>query len=218
MINILYCGMADDVLSPIIMVPDFDTIMAIDCFDSAFSPDGTWSGQQREIIKQLSQGSDEGTHHISVYSAHYHDWPVTRLRMPCTDVRETIGSRVDERWILNFKYLGRPRRLVYWHHRDFAKEEWPEEAKNLSHVMCMGATFPLDQIPLQTMAKTRCTKNCKLHALTFLHEVFPNQGPPGTRKPTSNVDMNWAIDNWELTRAYEVNSIEFSAGKNMVLP
>ena len=47
--NVLYCGMADDILTPLILVPNLTTLFVIDKFDSAFAKNNTWEGQKEDI-------------------------------------------------------------------------------------------------------------------------------------------------------------------------
>lgn len=42
--NILYLGMADDIITPFMLVPHLDVLYIIDWFDEAFSKDMTSEG------------------------------------------------------------------------------------------------------------------------------------------------------------------------------
>jgi len=78
--NVLYCGMADDVLRPILLVPDFDKLFVIDGFDSAFAKNRSWEGQKEDILEMLSRGDDELSHHREV-ELNYREEVVSELHL-----------------------------------------------------------------------------------------------------------------------------------------
>ena len=45
--NVLYLGMADDIMSPLLLLPDISTIYVIDMFDRYYSSDGTFNSQKK---------------------------------------------------------------------------------------------------------------------------------------------------------------------------
>ncbi|MEK6829136.1 MAG: hypothetical protein AABY15_03335 [Nanoarchaeota archaeon] len=137
--NILYCGMADDILSPILLVPDFDTIFVIDSFDRAFAKDNTWEGQKEDIIQMLSLGNDEHSQHrdVLVNFSKRKNVPIICLKEPCNVISQSDDGNVFR---VKFNYLGKTRNLIYFHHRNYFTT-WPDEVKKISHLMSMGAAF-----------------------------------------------------------------------------
>lgn len=56
--NVLYLGMADDIMSPLMLVPDLENLYVINLLAPAFSPDGTWEGLKNDIKTILTDGSN----------------------------------------------------------------------------------------------------------------------------------------------------------------
>ena len=54
--NMLYCGMANDITTPFSLPIEFDKLYVIDIFDPAFSSDFTLEGQKKDILSQLTEG------------------------------------------------------------------------------------------------------------------------------------------------------------------
>lgn len=177
--NILYCGMADDILTPILLAPDFDTLFAIDIFDGAFTPEcsSKWEDQKNEILMLLEDGHDQNSWHLKVYKEHHPNWPITKLNGKCT-----ILSNIDDGkcWHVQFLYENQQRALLYYHHRDFYKT-WPSDVKDINHLMSMGAVFMRDKyepkfvnIPkFFNCIKERCDLGC-LYYESFNHFVENN--------------------------------------------
>jgi len=145
--KVLYCGMADDVLSPLLLVPDLTHLYVIDEFDNAFArrisekKSGTWETQKKDIKTMLSNGNDNDSHHLDIYREYKGTWPITKLEEPCTLLEETDSNK---RWHLAFKYKGIKRELIYIHHTNFYSI-WPSEINDISHVMSMGAVFIVEK-------------------------------------------------------------------------
>jgi len=176
-VKLLYFGMADDILSPLILFNEVDVIYAIDCFDMSFSPDQTWEGQKEQILHYLRGETD-------VYRSE--DGTEVRLDEPCkilssTDVHKCAketGSwdrciqfyhdrsvehsfekprcKCAGRWEVNFTYKEKNRKLVYFH--DFWGEEpWPREIEGISIMLTWGAEFePINWVNIRNGLETRC--------------------------------------------------------------
>lgn len=171
--NILYCGMADDVLSPMLLVPEFKTLYAICLLDTAFTKDNTWEGQKEDIKQQLIDGHDDNSLHLRIYREHHTNWPVTKLIERCHILKE---EDKNSRWELTFSYLGVERSLVYYHHRNFYVE-WPSDIKDINHLMSMGATFMTDKNGTTVKNKKifknivdRCDKKCLYYELYNVYD------------------------------------------------
>lgn len=161
--KILYCGMADDILSPLLLVPDFTHLYVIDSFDSAFAENCTWEGQMQDIKNILLAGNDEKSHHRWVHLHYKKEWPVTSLDGPCKIISESL---TDKCWTLSFVYNGVQRELIYFFRRNFYNI-WPEEINNINHFMSMGAVCIRDKADqlveepiLFKILKERTVSNC----------------------------------------------------------
>ena len=66
--KVLYLGMAHDIMSPLLLVPNVKTIYSIDSFDPCFSSDKTWEGQKQDIKQVLTQGNDFDTRTYHCYT------------------------------------------------------------------------------------------------------------------------------------------------------
>jgi hypothetical protein len=152
--------MANDIMTPLLLVPDVTTVYVIDRFDSFFSSDFTFEGQKNDIRKVLANGSDEHNN---------------RLKCPSTFISDIDDGKV---WHLQFQYGEHIVNLILYHQRDFLIE-WPSEIQNINHVMMMGS-FSWDSFEeedcstLLQMLETRTTKPFKLYALWFNHKHFPH--------------------------------------------
>lgn len=152
--------MADDIMTPLLLVPNVTTIYVIDLFDSFFSSKFTFESQKDDIRKVLANGSDEHTN---------------RLKCPSTFISDVDDGTT---WRFQFQYGEQLINLVLYHHRNFLIE-WPSEIQNISHVMMMGSfscnSFKEnDCTTLLQMLETRTTKPFKLYALWFNHKHFPH--------------------------------------------
>lgn len=169
--NVLYLGMADDIMSPLLLVPNLTILYVIDKFDSYFSPDSTFDSQKNDIINALSNGSDLDKRSRKIYnddSVHF------------LEGKSKIISNIDDGkvWRLQFEYMDKIRNLIYYHHRDFL-EEWPNEIMNITHVMTMGSfgwyCFKMQDYDcqiLKSMLHSRTSKSFNFYALWFTHDHF----------------------------------------------
>lgn len=167
--------MADDVLSPMLLVPDFNVLYSICLFDSAFAMNRTWEGQKEDIKKQLIDGHDDGSHHMQVYRHYHTNRPVTKLVESCKVLKE---EDKNGRWMLIFSYLDKERSLIYFHHKNFYSE-WPSEIKDIDHLMSMGAVFMTEKdgstVKNKKFFRTisdRCSKNCMYYELHNDYDVM----------------------------------------------
>ena len=67
-INVMYCGMAHDIMLPLLLIPDLDNLFVIDNFDWCYSPDGTIDGQRNTIIQILENGNNYNTQSYHIYN------------------------------------------------------------------------------------------------------------------------------------------------------
>lgn len=182
--NIMYGGMAEDIMAPMLLVPNFDKIYVVSLFDSAFSKKGTWKSQKDDIKRILKNGNDKNTHRKYIRDK-YPDKKgeqkvIFHLRGKSKILQE---EDVDNRWYLKFEYMDNIRKLIYFHDTNFLKD-WPSEIQNITHVMFMGSfsfnvgsdidfvDMKRDYLKLFKMFKERCTTPMYLYALSFNHPHF----------------------------------------------
>lgn len=145
--NVLYLGMADDIISPLLLVPNFTTLFVIDHFEDTFSSDKTIQGQKKDIKEILINGSDEKSHWRKKKD------PICYLRTPSKIIRDTEENGV---WRLEFVYDGKMRKLISYLDTNF-QELWPDEVDNIKHIIGIGSCSWLDFIPdkLDPIFRTR---------------------------------------------------------------
>lgn len=175
-VKVLYCGMADDIISPLQLVPNLTHLYVIDSFDVAFSPDYTWDGQKEDILTTLKLGSDEKSHHRAVYMHYQKNVPINQLDEPCIITEE---DDIDVTWRVKFTYKGINRELIYFHHRRF-DDPWPTEIKDIQHLISIGATFPTADYTLRNMIINHC-KNDALYyeqhnSFSEMHNLYEYKG------------------------------------------
>lgn len=168
--------MANDVMAPLLLVPEFTTLYAIDLFDYCCSSDKTFTSQKSDIKNILINGNDDGSYPRSI-NEQYSDTRCTHyLESPSIIISESDDGTA---WRLCFNYNKKIRNIVLYHHRNFLIF-WPEEIKDISHVMMMGSFawvgfIKKDCTILLQMLKERTIKPFCLYALHFLHSHFPVQ-------------------------------------------
>ena len=134
MTNILYIGMADDIISPLLLCPDFDTLFVMDVFDEAYSVDGTFESQKKLITDALVSGytktfaRDKTPNQILHHSVYIGG-------------KATIVSnddKDDKIWTLKFEWKGKIRTLIRYE-MNACQNVWPVEITNISHIITIGA-------------------------------------------------------------------------------
>lgn len=152
-INVLYLGMAYDIISPLKLCPDLDTLYAIDKFDYSYGYhhkyqkgfidfDLTFAYDiyeerkiptietlKNEVIYCLENGFDGSVNSF------------VRDSIRCElDERATILSNetIDNVWILKFVYKGKIRTLKRYE-LNWNDAVWPEEIDHLSWIISIGA-------------------------------------------------------------------------------
>ena len=172
--NVLYLGMADDIMSPLLIVPDLTTLFVIDLFDKCFSKDKTWKSQKEDIKEILTNGSDINSHGRQVTIKCNDDDTIHYLKDKAKILKDNDNGSV---WKLKFKYDNIVRNLIFYHHRNFLIK-WPEDIINIKHVIMIGAFcwegfIENDCTVLLSMLKTRTIIPYYIYALTFNHKHFP---------------------------------------------
>ncbi len=159
--NTLYLGMATDILAPLLLVPDVDVIYVMNVLDKAFG--GTWEEHKQHICTVLEQGND-----------------TTKILLNIDNTKQSL----DAKWILEFIYNGKPRKLIYYYDFNFVYHVWPEEIRNIHHILWNG-TYTWDMLmtdydhdgdycpSIKTIMAERMTSDAYLYALSFNHTWFP---------------------------------------------
>lgn len=177
--NVLYLGMADDIFTPIILIPDFDTLFVVDSFDHAFARNNAWEGMKEDILEKLTRGDNKLSHHREVMLHYNKNVPITKLEHKC----EIISHEDDGTCFrVKFNYNDKDREFIYFHSQNFYTE-WNQEIQDISHMMTIGATFVFnnedadvsytrkwpeifkptvqdDEICISEMIRTRINKDC----------------------------------------------------------
>ena len=167
-INVLYLGMGDDIMAPLLLVPDLDNLYVIDEFDPAFSSDKTYEGQKQDIIQILRQGYKK----VEQWYGETVDY--------LSGESEIISQEDDGTvWRLKFNYDGKERNLTFYHHRNFLIE-WPQEIRDINHIMTIGSFSGMrfyevsasEQLTFKRMMKERSSEKrgtFYLYGLYFSH-------------------------------------------------
>jgi len=168
MTTVLYCGMADDIINPLMAVPDVDTIFAIDRFDAAFCTNGTLESQREDILTILREGHDKLSQHAVV------GYPTTDLPDGPAVILEVTEERTRRdqpwRWEVRFEYGGKERKLVVFS-QDFY-QDWPEEVTDVDHLMSMGAPFEFwDHRDMVYMMLQRLSPHIRYYRQASIHHM-----------------------------------------------
>ncbi len=199
-INVLYLGMAHDIMGPLLLVPDLDTLYVLNYLDKAY---GSWEEHKDRIRKVLLQGSDKNIaesfwfkNKIRYQHLYKHrKWiNVHTLEGPSeilfdtdtpdsnyfTDIPSLISNcYTNSIWRLQFLYNGKVRNLIYYYNFNFELYTWPSEIKNIhyhiwngSYAWEMMAEEPEKEL-LRKMMVERSAPESYVFALSFNHKKFP---------------------------------------------
>jgi len=139
-VNVVYLGMENDIMAPLLLVPDLTTLYIMQHLDSAFSREGTYDSLKADIKQTLIDGSDENSWGREI-SLEFYKGPLTQennihyLKTKSTIINESDDGNV---WRMEFLYDNIPRKLVFFKEYNF-EEPWPEEIKNIKHILGLGA-------------------------------------------------------------------------------
>lgn len=181
MSKVLYCGMADDIISPLLLTPDVKKIYAVSLFDKSYASKGTWASQKRDIKFVLENGTNKGSVDHLKSKEDGHDFMIVNLEGSSTIISEKDDTK-KKRWYLKFYYNGKPRGLIYYYDRN-CKIIWPEEISDIRHLMVIGALTPNkfrddDHAVFRNMMKQRCTRTFSIYARYVLfNSVSRVEGP-----------------------------------------
>lgn len=155
--NVLYLGMADDILAPLLLEPDLDNLFVISLFDAAYSPDYTLPGQQNDIRDVLQRGHNGQSHHLEVMRK-YGKEKVTHVKGPSVIESDIIAGHT---WNMVFYYDSK-NRLMEYQYRNFIGI-WDDHMTDISAVIIFGATTPIFEPSLYKMLRERCIPGAKFY-------------------------------------------------------
>lgn len=245
-VNVLYLGMAWDIFGALLLVPNLTTLFAIDLGEigswigtkriirtilqeGTIYPDKIWDYTQidfptKNIILHTNLINREFTGECttpgtwsSTRSNSFKEDPDTCYKLPEPAV--LVSDEDDTKtkvWKLTFNYLGKQRELVYFYDRNFYKT-WPEEIKNISHVIWAGTYdysyllskeghneyyYDSSLVPdvLHTMLETRTTPDAKYYEYTMNKKEDYNAYMPHPEGKHTNIGtkkFNFTSENWK---------------------
>lgn len=127
--------MADDIASPLLLCPNFDTLFVIDQFDNAYSPDGTFKGQKRIITDALVNGYTKllmsNTQDIIQHPVHIGKATI----ISDSSVNDELNGGI---WTLKFDWNGKIRTLIRYE-LNAGHDIWPAEITQISHIIVIGS-------------------------------------------------------------------------------
>jgi hypothetical protein len=192
-INVLYLGMATDIMAPMLLVPDFDNIYVISLVDRAFG--GSWEEQKMRIRIILKDGSDKNVEKSEWWYEPYktgHPPKENHTLVGPSKIIYDFDNRTDNKpsnykpteydtyakWELHFEYNGKIRKLIYYYDVDFNNEIWPKNISNINHILWNGTyswwrIMEDDSELLRKMMMERLATGAYLYALSFNHQGFP---------------------------------------------
>lgn len=179
--NMLYCGMANDISTPLLLPIHFDTLYVMDLFDSAYSSDGTLDGQKKDIIRQLVKGHNQDDPMLAWLLNKLKSNPsnislkkeIARYQITFTPYNILKDEDVNGRWHLEIEQKGIIKNIIIFHNYNFCRS-WPSEIRNIDFITAFGAGFPLsNNIGLNQMIQSRCSKNCTY----FFEDYFLDENP-----------------------------------------
>jgi hypothetical protein len=116
--------MNDDIITPLLLFPDFETLYVMDLLVSSNS----MGVLQKDIIETLVSG-------ISDLHRHSHKKGMNLGNMKGKS-KILFDETNDNRWVLKFRYRGKDRTLIRYE-KDFT-QIWPDEINGIDHVVVVG--------------------------------------------------------------------------------
>ena len=128
-LNVVYLGMLD-IMMPMLLIPDFTTIYAIDNMDEY-----TFEGIKFDIKDILIKGNDGTSFGRNIYGDDLPNNEIHYIKTPCTILSDIDAFGV---WKLQFLYNDKFRNLIYYHNKPFNKK-WPDEINNIRYIFGMNS-------------------------------------------------------------------------------
>jgi hypothetical protein len=192
--NALYFGMATDIMTPLLLIPDVDNIYVMNKVDKCYG--GSINGIKREIKYTLLQGKKklEDVFTENGEDAYENEYIVNdpefyeEVKIDPTNLGshslphgqcQLLYDYYDKetlRWELKFRYNNKVRKLIYYFDFDFC-DSWPGEINTLQHLVFNGAlsidnlSEPKYELTVK-MIEQRALQPT-MYALAFNHPWFP---------------------------------------------
>ena len=211
-------GMAGDIALALSMGP-FKRIMAIDAFDPAYAPGGSFLAQKREILDAMRQGTNRAGPRAMALAAECPEWGDYEFMdfEPCKILSETDSGGL---WRVEFEQAGEKRSLSYYHHADYLKGAWPADFCGITDLTAHGAALALESEPFRAKLRQRCAPGCVLHLplwggpLPAVEGVDFAQGPVqgrlmGSARLLPNMEKLAADEAFRSRGSYAYAEIEF---------
>lgn len=218
----LYCGMSQDIITPFILVPDFDILFAMDAQFCPYGWNNSWLGQQKEIVDVLKSGSNliSWNHYVLIMTKAenngifmkncytFEDFEKEAIKKDI-NIHDNVIHLVEpiiildnnddgNRWHLKFYYNGKERELIYYHNQDI-RDEWPEDIKDVDYIMKMGTPFNINNGCLQDMVENRVQEHFTL--VDYFYKRWPN--PLKNKLTIGSKDYHYEII--DINRLKEIN-------------
>lgn len=176
--NMLYCGMANDITTPFSLPIEFDKLYVMDIFDPAFSSDFTFEGQKKDILSQLTAGQRPKNKYWKGLKSRLKDKPnspnlqkeFAEYESKFTPCRIISEKTEKNKWSILLEQNNKQKEIIIFY-TNFCNK-WPEEIQDISFLTSLEAVFPLSNNPtLNDMVESRCTKDCIFY---FAHHSLYN--------------------------------------------
>lgn len=201
-VQVMYFGMAIDIVGPMQLVPDFDTIYTINIVDKCAG----FGGSIKNIIKMIKLILKTGKNIYTLPECtEFNLTPSTdpniieNIVSPSIILNEVFydsnsGEMIDYKtvcelsdinskikWHLTFHYNGKERNLIYYFNESF-DNEWNREITNIGHFLFQGSyDFRLlnknydgnrDDVIID-MIETRSSLPATIYALEYFNPLMP---------------------------------------------
>jgi hypothetical protein len=149
MTNVLYLGMASDILLPFLLVPDLSTLYVIDTFDyyhtATFAVSGyTLDHQHRQLLNILEKGNDsefdEEKATKSICSMPYGEAKILKIDQSDNLYPEIATNDYDDKglfWKVSMLYNNKIVNIIIYY-GDFCKT-WNSDVNNINHLIISGS-------------------------------------------------------------------------------
>lgn len=152
--NVLYLGMANDILSPFCLIPDIENIYVIDLFDTFISPENSRNSQRKAIIDVLvKMGFDIINENLLASHKTDHSYYIKffKDRIKFATPEESIEDyqyeidlmkneqSMEGEWTIMFKH---PKQTVIRQLKIFSSNfytKWDDQITEITDVLGMGA-------------------------------------------------------------------------------
>lgn len=154
--RVLYCGMANDIISPLMMFPNLKVLFAMDSFDYAYSTQGTRKSQRNDILNMLKGAPSDFYNNI----------------LPKEAIIKHV-VRKPKYFRVRFKYNGMDRELHYFS-MNYYKAKWPKMITNIDTLVNIGAPFAISRSVIRNRVSYNKARELLQHMVMerFQQKIF----------------------------------------------